>query len=49
MKGLIINNENKHKKRATSARTEITQEKLFEKYNINNYNTDILAKEVDVI
>lgn len=41
--------KNKRKKRAIPAGTEITQGKLFAKYNITNYNTDILAKEVDAI
>lgn len=38
--------EIEHKKRATSAATEITQNKNFAKNSLANYNTDFYSKKV---
>lgn len=44
-KDWVIGNENEHKKGATSATTEITQDKGFSKNFITNYSTELYSKE----
>lgn len=45
-KDWILTEEKEHKKRVTSAATEITQSETFNKNNIANYNTQCHSKEV---